>query len=274
VNDGEADGDPYEVLGLRPGAKPEEVVSAYLRMSSRHSPTWRKRGGDAGRQAEVDAAFLALRQPSQPLPSARPSSSGELWLDGLKARIAGAPPASMEGVSRPPQPLARSPEDGGSGHFGVQTPSGGPWWRWPLVLPAAIGAWALTGVAVHFVLVMTFGAALQDAETLAMRVENALWMGIGSWAFVVYGSRTAPNHRYVVAQALGALVLMALAALLAAIFTFISADDGGRYEADEWTLLVATSVVVATLAGTVAGVVTVYRAEAVPSPRGLSAPAE
>jgi DnaJ domain len=81
--------DPYEVLGVEPGAGPDEVTAAYREQAKRWHPD---RAGAAGarRMAEINAAYELLRAgawqqslwPAAPPPPARGRRSGPAgsWL--------------------------------------------------------------------------------------------------------------------------------------------------------------------------------------------------
>jgi hypothetical protein len=74
--------DPFAVLGVTPGASAEEVAAAYRRLAKRWHPD---RGGgeqDAGRMAEINAAYDLVRS--------------ERWLErrGRPEPVAPAPPAT------------------------------------------------------------------------------------------------------------------------------------------------------------------------------------
>ena len=81
--------DPYEVLGVEPGAGPDEVTAAYREQAKRWHPD---RAGAAGarRMAEINAAYELLRagawqhglRPAPPPPPARGRRSGPAgsWL--------------------------------------------------------------------------------------------------------------------------------------------------------------------------------------------------
>jgi DnaJ-like protein len=58
--------DPYRVLGVSPGASPEQVLDAYRRLVKLHHPD--RSGGSAERFLEVQAAYDAVR--GQPLSGA------------------------------------------------------------------------------------------------------------------------------------------------------------------------------------------------------------
>src|SRR5215218_1602703 len=57
--------DPYAVLGLGPGASPDEVAAAYRRLAKRFHPD---RAGERGarRMAEINAAYDRLRDVQAP----------------------------------------------------------------------------------------------------------------------------------------------------------------------------------------------------------------
>jgi DnaJ domain len=81
VYDDRVSADPFAVLGVAPGASAEELAAAYRRLAKRWHPD---RGGgeqDAGRMAEINAAYDLLRS--------------ERWLErrGRAEPVAPAPPA-------------------------------------------------------------------------------------------------------------------------------------------------------------------------------------
>ena len=53
--------DPFAVLGVPPGASPEEVAAAYRRLAKRWHPDRAPDRGAAGRMAEINAAYDLLR---------------------------------------------------------------------------------------------------------------------------------------------------------------------------------------------------------------------
>jgi curved DNA-binding protein CbpA len=53
--------DPFAVLGVPPGASPEEVAAAYRRLAKRWHPDRSPDRGAAGRMAEINAAYDLLR---------------------------------------------------------------------------------------------------------------------------------------------------------------------------------------------------------------------
>jgi hypothetical protein len=89
--------DPYEVLGVRAGAGPDELAAAYRSQAKRWHPD---RNGDAEserRMAAVNAAYDLLRVGGDaPAPSARPEP------EGAAARGPGAwlPPAVRRALGR------------------------------------------------------------------------------------------------------------------------------------------------------------------------------
>src|SRR5215212_9177341 len=72
--------DPYAVLGLGPGASPDEVAAAYRQLAKRFHPD---RAGERGarRMAEINAAYDRLRDvqtpPSEPFVARRGAWLGE-----------------------------------------------------------------------------------------------------------------------------------------------------------------------------------------------------
>ena len=85
--------DPHSVLGLEPGATPEEAASQYRRLAKRWHPDM---AGDEGarRMAEINGAYDVLR-------------SG-LWQDLKAAGRGPAPPGTAAPVRRAPRPPAGS----------------------------------------------------------------------------------------------------------------------------------------------------------------------
>lgn len=55
--------DPYQTLGVDRGASPEDIKQAYRRLAARHHPD---RGGDTARFQEIQQAYDALTNPTQP----------------------------------------------------------------------------------------------------------------------------------------------------------------------------------------------------------------
>src|SRR5258705_9541450 len=68
--------DPYAVLGVDPGATPEEITAAFRRLAKRGHPD--RGGGDAAvlRMAQVNAAYALLRAAQRPGQVPVPASSG------------------------------------------------------------------------------------------------------------------------------------------------------------------------------------------------------
>jgi hypothetical protein len=89
--------DPFAVLGLQPGASPQETAAAYRRLAKRWHPD-RAGDGAARRMAEINAAYDLLRagawqrrrparpRPAAPAPARRPPGS---WLPEAVRRALG-----------------------------------------------------------------------------------------------------------------------------------------------------------------------------------------
>jgi len=81
--------DPYAILGIGPGAAPNEVAAAYRRLAKRYHPD---RAGERGarRMAEINAAYDQLRDvqtPSEPV-VARAGRARAAWLpDEIRERL-------------------------------------------------------------------------------------------------------------------------------------------------------------------------------------------
>lgn len=73
--------DLYRILGLEPGAGPDEVARAYRDLAKRHHPD-RVGGGGEVRMAQINAAYAALRNApaAPPAPSPRRAASPGDWL--------------------------------------------------------------------------------------------------------------------------------------------------------------------------------------------------
>jgi DnaJ domain len=86
--------DPYAVLGVEPGARPDELAAAYREQAKRWHPDRNAGAESERRMAQVNAAYDLLRVGGgAPAPSARPepkSPSGRgSWLSGAVRRALG-----------------------------------------------------------------------------------------------------------------------------------------------------------------------------------------
>jgi hypothetical protein len=97
--------DPFSVLGLPPGASPEEVSAAYRELAKRWHPDRRGGAEAAARMAEINVAYDVLRSgdwqrgaPPRPVPGrdgapgapgARPWTAAGGWLDEPVRRALG-----------------------------------------------------------------------------------------------------------------------------------------------------------------------------------------
>jgi len=66
---------PYEVLGVRPDATPDEIRRAYLTLARRHHPD---AGGDPEEMRRLNEAWSALSAASTPSPTMRASGASHV----------------------------------------------------------------------------------------------------------------------------------------------------------------------------------------------------
>lgn len=69
---------PYEVLGVDPGATPDEVRRAYLALARRHHPD---AGGDAAAMRQVNEAWRSLSSRAPSSPPREPGGDGHRVAD-------------------------------------------------------------------------------------------------------------------------------------------------------------------------------------------------
>ena len=91
-----ADVTAYAVLGLQPGADRKAIDAAYKKLIKRHHPD--REGGDVERAAEINRAYLELRD--KPLPDFNPAEPNSL-AEAIYARRTGW---RMRKVKREPRP--------------------------------------------------------------------------------------------------------------------------------------------------------------------------
>ena len=90
-----------------------------------------------------------------------------------------------------------------------------PWLRWILVIPAAIGAYA--GVQIAIAIMSLIGDFFW--ETGSARWTQLINSAAGPAAFVWYGSKTAPVHRFITSISLTVLLAIAMSVLATLVFS-------------------------------------------------------
>jgi hypothetical protein len=82
--------DPHAVLGVQPGASPDEIAAAYRRLAKEWHPDVAGAAAAVARMAEINAAYAALRDGGGGAVNGTPGGPGGVAAAGARRAPAGA----------------------------------------------------------------------------------------------------------------------------------------------------------------------------------------